>query len=165
MRAIQRTQLASKHYRHHFVIRGRWHGDTYDVARLFESCICFVDQQLHLARRAAFRQADVQMLRADGNELADRAFHHHGVCEIDQVNDHSVVLLPSGDVEDTRAGSTDDVRLIERPANNVGQNSAVVGVEFFPERAFDVTGEISDAARAKFTQVNFADIRTRFPWE
>ena len=56
-----------------------------------------------------------------------------------------VFLSPDGYVEDARAGDGDGRPFISRPCDGVSEESAVVVVHDFPERAVDVPREVDDS--------------------
>ena len=94
----------------------------------------------------AFGEAELECLCADGKEVAVRAFHRHGVGEVDEMDGDGAGVAPDGDVEKAGTEDFDDGRFVVGPEECVAEKLEVVGAEDLPEGAVDVEGKVGDAA-------------------
>src|SRR5204862_5748892 len=90
-------------------------------------------------------KAEAKFLWADGNQFADRAFHHHRVGEVDEVNRQRFFLAPNRYVKDARTGDGHRGIFVSGPVRCVAQEFKVVHALDLPECAVDVPREIENA--------------------
>ena len=136
----------------------RWDGDEQRAGALGHARGVAVGEGVESAGFDAGGQLEADLLGTDRQEFAHGAFHHHWVREVHEVDGERVTLAPDGDDEDAGTGDGDERVFVRGPADGVGQEFRVVGVEGFPEGAAEVAGEIDDAAAAAFAEIYLGDV-------
>ena len=126
------------------VTRGRW--------PLTSNCTFFA--RLPSGRRTA------TCWRRRGNELAQRALHHHRIGEVDQVHGHRILLPPHGHIQHAGTGHGHRARFVGRPIHRVAQQLAMVRRQNLPEGAVDVPREVHHAAAPRLAHVQLREYRS-----
>src|SRR5947207_12340424 len=100
---------------------------------------------------ASIRHPERYLLSRNGNDLAHRSLHHHGIGQIHQVNGHRVRLLPYRDIEDTLAFDRNHRGFICDPFHRIAKKPGMIDIEHFPKRSIDIAGEIDHTRSEEHT--------------
>ena len=94
-------------------------------------------------------------LLGDGNQFSERAFHHHRIGQVHQVNGHGMLLPPNGNVQHARARtpSTSGSSFVAQ-ATALASKRPWSRREDVPEGAINVPGKISNAAWPRSAKKN-----------